>query len=372
MAITFIIHGQHFLIDSLERSLDQEFVNLYAAFLGNSTYEWSSFETAAHNFFSQPTVDGHQHGQFFNNFTILWKQFLQKGQIDKAEQIWKLASSTAWNWETSNPGREIHKGALYYFWGLTAIIRGDLDRGYALMHQALEEDVRESGNEFPDKPALALATMNAEKLEQAAHSWVAYKAHVAKRFLETYRSETGNRLDFSLLNSKFLQHPPHRHVVYSLSYVLARLAKLSETPKQILNSAFAAQLNMDLILRLLQVIEVSLKQKLPNSTNMTFMPLVRDLSQNVGLTLTGNDLQYTQGEAKRDFENTLSNLLDNNLSSFPSGTLVTGLNRDLAVAYICRNYAAHQLYPSATIQHRYNEIQQAVFNTFFIIVEKMY
>lgn len=369
MANTFIIRGQRFEIEALDPSLDREFVNLHGAFLGTSTYEWGSFVAAAQAYFSQPGVGGHQHGMFFNNFTILWRTFLRTGQFDGAEQIWQMACATAWDWETSNQGKLIHKGTPYYFWGMTAILRGDIDRGYALMHQALEEDVRESGNPFPDTPALALATMNAEKLEQAAHNWVARKATVADRFLATYRSSSGKALDFALLNSKFLQHPPNRHTVYSLSYVLGRLVKLLDTPSQVLDSGFAAQLNMDLILRLLQVIDSSLKAK--NPAGKTFLPLAVYLAQTATLALTQADLQHVNGEAQKDFEKTVRDLLDGSFS-LPSGVTPSGLSRDLAVAYACRNYGAHQLAPSTTVLTRADEIRQAVFNTLFVTVETLY
>jgi len=369
MLNTFILSGQTFSIEALDPSLDDEFVKLHAAFLSSSTCRWNPFAAISQAYFSKPGVGGHEHGLFFNNFTILWNHYLRAGQFDAAERIWQMACDLAWHWETSNPGKLIHKGTPYYFWGMTAILRGDMDRGYALMHQALEEDVRESGSPFPDTPALALATMNAQKLEQAAHGWVARKATVADRFLTAYRSSSGKALTFGLLNSKFLQHPPNRHTVYSLSYVLGRLVKLLETPSQVLDSDFAAQLNMDLILRVLQVIESSLKSK--HSAGKTFLPLAVYLAQTASLALTQADLCHVNGEAQKDFEQTVRDLLDNSFT-LPSGAVPSGLSRDLAVAYACRNYGTHQLAPSATVLKRADEIRQAVFNTLFVTVETLY
>jgi hypothetical protein len=369
MQNTFIVRGQTFSIEALDSALDEEFVALHAAFLGSSTCQWASFSAAAHAYFSKPMVGGHQHGLFFNNFTILWRHFLGAGQFDAAEAIWRMACDIAWAWESSNNGKLIHKGTPYYFWGMTAILRGDLDRGYALMHQALEEDVRVSGNPFPDTPALALVTMNAQKMEQVAHDWVARKAAIADRFLMAYRRSSGRNLDFGLLNSRFLQRPPNRHTVYSLSYVLGRLVKLSEAPSQVLGSGFAAQLNMELISRLLQVIESSIKAKDP--ADNTFLPLAVHLLQAAKLPLTQADLQHVNEEAQKDFEGTVRDLLDGKFTLPTRGT-ASGLSRDLAIAYACRNYGAHQLTPSATLLKRIDEIRQAVFNVLFITVEALY
>ena len=369
MKNTFIIGGQQYVLESLEPALDQEFVALHAAFLSSAAYHWESLVEAAHAYFSKKNTNGYNHGQFFNNFTILWRGALNAGRFDGAERIWEMACDIAWEWERKNSSRLIHKGTPYYFWGMTAILRGDIDRGYALMHQALEEDVRESGQEFPNTPALALATMNAEKLEQAAHSWVAKKAEVLDRYLSAYRTSTSNTLDFKAFNTRYLQQPPNRHSVYSMSYVLGRLAKLLQTPEQALASDFAAQLRMDLIFRLLQIIESSLKAKNPKET--TFKPQAVFLAKKAKLPVSDKDLTHVNSECKKSFEKTLCALLDGTFV-LPSGGCATGLGRDLAVAYACRNYGAHQLVPVPTVLTHSEEIQQAVFNTLFLTVETLY
>ncbi len=365
----FIIGGQAFSINSLDQQLDVEFLSLYSAYLSSATCSWDSFVAAAHAYLSKPSVSGGHHDEFFNNFTILWQHFLAAGQFDAAERIWAMACKIAWDWERANPGSLVHKGTPYYFWGMTALHRGDIDRGYALMHQALEEDVRESGQPFPDTPALSLATMNAEQPLQAAFDWVAQKAQVAQRHLESYRRASGKLLSYQDFNSRFLQHPPNRHAVYSLSYVLGRFSKLLGAPSQILESDFAAQLNMDLIFRLLQVLEVALKAK--NPSGVTFLPHALFLSQQAGLGIAKQELLHVNTEARNDFEKTLRDLLDGAFA-FPSGAIAAGLDRDVAVAYACRNYGAHQLLPVSTMIKRAEEIRQAVFNTLFLTVEVLY
>lgn len=369
MANTFIIGGRQFSLESLEPQIDREFVALYAAFLSSSAYQLDSLLAVAHCYFSTPSTTTHNHGQFFNNFTILWQNALSAGHFDEAERIWLMACNIAWSWERNNPGKLIHKGTPYYFWGMTAILRGDIDRGYALMHQALEEDVRVTGLEFPDTPALAMATMNAEKFEQAARDWVERKASIAKEYLSNYRSATGKGLDFGGFNARYLQHPPSRYAVYSLSYVFGRLTKLASAPKKILASEFAAQLYMDLVFRVLQVIESTLKAK--NPSGKTFFYQAEFLASKAGLSLGQKDLSHINSESTKDFEKTLCDLLDGTFT-LPGGSQAGGLNRDLAVAYSCRNYGAHQLVPVPAALNRYQEIYQAIFNTLFLIVETLY
>jgi hypothetical protein len=176
-------------------------------------------------------------------------------------------------------------------------------------------------------------------------------------------------LDFSALNARFLQQPPNRYTVYSLSYVLGRLVKLLETPVPLLASEFAAQLNMDLIFRLLQVIESSLKAKNPNGR--TFFPHAIYLAQQASLSLAQQDLAHVNSECEKDFDGTLRDILDAKFM-LPGGTYATNLASDLAIAYACRNYGAHQLVPIPTLLTRAEEIRQAVFNTFFVTVETLY
>jgi len=369
MKNTFIIGGQQYGLESLEPTLDQEFVALHAAFLGSAAYRWESLVEAAHAYFSKKSTNGHNHDQFFNNFTILWRRALNAGRFNAAERIWQMACDIAWEWERKNTGRLIHKGTPYYFWGMTAILRGDIDRGYALMHQAVEEDVRELGQEFPNTPALAFATMNAEKLEQAARGWVAKKAKVLDRYLSAYRASTSNALDFKGFNARYLQQPPNRHAVYSMSYVFGRLTKLLQTPEQVLANDFAAQLRMDLIFRLLQIIESSLKAK--NPKGRAFKSQAVFLAKEAKLSISDKDLIHVNLQCGKDFQKTLRSLLDEAFV-LPSGSCATGLGRDLAVVYACRNYGAHQLVPVPTVSIRSEEIQQAVFNILFLTVETVY
>lgn len=369
MKNTFVVGNQKYVLESLEPALDQKFVALHATFLDSAAYRWESLVEAALAYFSNKDTNDRNHDQFFNNFTILWRHALTAGRFDDAERIWQMACDIAWNWERKNKGQLIHKGTPYYFWGMTAILRGDIDRGYALMHQAVEEDVRESGSEFPNTPALALATMNAKKLDQAAHGWVAKKAEVLDRYLSAYRISTNNALDFKAFNARYLQQPPNRHSVYSMSYVLGRLTKLLQAPEQALASDFAAQLRMDLIRQLLLIIESSLKAKNPNGS--TFKPQAVFLAKKAKLSVSDEDLKHVNSECKKNFEQTLRALLDG-IFVLPRGGCATGLGRDLAVAYACRNYGAHQLVPVPTVSIRSEEIQQSVFNILFLTVETVY
>ncbi len=367
--LSFILGGQRFQIGSLDPAIDAAFISLHAAFLTSASHSWHSFASDAHAYLSKTGVGVDEHDQFFNNFTIPWRHYLTSSRFDRAEEIWEMAIGLAWDWERVNSNRTIHKGTPYYFWGMTVILRGDLDRGYGLMHQALEEDVRATGQTFPDTPALALATLNSEKLDQFFRPWVHAKAALASRFLNTYQSTHARHLDFSGLNSRFLQHPPSSHAVYSLSYVLGRLVKFAGAPQPVFENDFAAQLHMDLLFRLALVVDAAIKAK--NASASKFIEHAEFLSASAGLGLSRADLQDVNTRCYSDFETALTELVSGTFC-LPRGATISGLDRDLSVTYACRNYAAHNVGPIAVVRRRASDVQQCVFNTLFLVVETLY
>jgi hypothetical protein len=195
-----ICNGQVIDLRSLGKPIDDAFVAFYGASLGTSAFAWAEFEAAAVPIFDRDDVGPTEHNYYFENFSILWRRHLATGQLDHAEDLWRQAVAPAINWEQAHPDRRIHKGTAFYFWGATAILRGDLDRGYSLMHQAVEEDSQLINGAFPDTPASALVTLNAEKPDQAFRPWVVAKASLLEEFLAAYRGESGSALAFAHLS----------------------------------------------------------------------------------------------------------------------------------------------------------------------------
>jgi|SRR5918996_1351579 hypothetical protein len=92
-------------------------LNLYRYYCNNESFDVDLFRKSTSIFFDAH-LDLKSHDRFFNNFTI------------------NLSRGT------------IHKGSAYYFWAVTCILKEDLEKGFLLMHQALEEDMRNRSNEL--------------------------------------------------------------------------------------------------------------------------------------------------------------------------------------------------------------------------------
>jgi hypothetical protein len=162
---TVQIAGDTIVTHKLGQPMDDAFDHLYRAFEQGRLAVDDNFKAAALHYFDRFVNSIHApaaHDEYFNCFTPIWKSLLP-GVPDVAEKVWELAFDPVQQWEQANPGKLIDKGTLCYFWGATALLRGNLDRGYLLIHQSVEEDSRTSGLQIPPTPSYALVGLDYEK-----------------------------------------------------------------------------------------------------------------------------------------------------------------------------------------------------------------
>jgi hypothetical protein len=364
-----IIEGRRYYIASIEPAIDQAFIDLHASYLSNQPLHWESFKAKAIKFFDNNYSNQGAIDLYFNNFTIIWNHYLSKGLLEEAEQIWKLALEPALAWESNNPGKRIHKGTPYYFWGIVAIKRGDLDRGYILMHEALQEDVLTHGTSSPDTPAFAFAALNYLKVDQAFRHWVLQEAKYLDKRIDEYRTSRGFTLTLKQFQSDYLETPPSIESIYLLAYNVARLLKLDNMPPYILSSPFAGQLLQNLLFDMVQVVNTTIKHK--NQTKWKMIDHINFLSINAGIQLTKKKLKEANKAFQSDFSRTAQDLLDSTFT-FNDGSTPNLLQSDLIITYGLRNRGAHNISSSPLLWQRYGEIRRSVFNTFFLSVEILY
>jgi hypothetical protein len=129
--------------------MDGSVDRLYVAFLEKGIRSSDEkFRETAFQYFDSYLHDVNApaaHDNYFICFTPMWSAFMTSGRLDLAEGVWELAFEPVEKWESAHPGEFIDKGTLCYFWGATALLRGNRDRGYLLIHQSVEEDSRTSG-----------------------------------------------------------------------------------------------------------------------------------------------------------------------------------------------------------------------------------
>ena len=367
----FIISGQTIEINSLASDLDKSFISLHEAYFAQGTVNWDEFESAAQAFFdSHPDPKQSSHDDYFNNFTIVWRRFMAARNYDEAERIWQMALSPALSWEVENKGQRIHKGTPYYFWGWTALQRGDLDKAYALMHLAANEDIQTSGQKYPDTPAYAFASLNYEKAFQAfGGDWLVNQM----RFLDSRQNQysaTYNR-PFKLddFKSKFLQTPPSVDIGFLFTYTVARLMRLLEVPAPALLTSFASQLEANILFDLALVIDGSIGAK--NAGKWGFIHHAEFLLGAVGQPLSEAQLGEINQAFNADFDKALGDILDGQFKLSDNTPLSTA-QRDVALAYGMRNRGAHDVSAAPTVWNRFEEIEQALFSVLYMSVDYLH
>lgn len=363
-----VISGQLYSLHDLGAEMDAEFLALHAAFLGNQAYSLENLKRVALVYFSSNNNSA-AHDHYFNNFTIVWRGILRSGNMDKAELLWQLALEPALDWEIQNGGNYIHKGTPYYFWGITAILKGDIDRGYALIHQSLSEDIRTSGQPSPDTASLALATLDFTKVEQAFRDWVLTKATFLGKLLEVYCSNLAKTMGVNDFRNRLLLNISDKSVVFLFSYALARLLRLSETPNIIRSSNFAGQLQLNLFFDIALVIDAAIKER--NPIQWKFIDHLAFLSNNGGFSLDLSKLRDINAKLQNDFNQTITDALDGNLI-LSDGYHLNRSEDCLAIAYGIRNHGAHSVSSTPVVWQRFPEVQQSLFNTLFIVAETLY
>jgi hypothetical protein len=348
--------------------MDRAFDRLHAAYFGNAPLAWEEFKAAALQYLDLNAGTPSAHDAYFNAFTVIWQSVLDSGRLDHAEHIWKRALQPAQEWEQAHGG-QLHKGTPYYFWAMTSLLRGDLDQGYLLMHQSVEEDIRTSGQKTPDTPGYALVTLNFNKVEQAFRQWVLEQAAFLNELIKNYASTYQRALTIEDVKRRFIDTPPSIDAVFLLTYSIARLKKIAGLPEHVTSNPFAGQLQLNLLFDVTLVIDTAIKTK--NQAQWKFIDHAEHLLRMAGHQLTKQQLEDINGQFKDNFDAALQGALDGSLK-VKSNTTLDRLQCDVALGYGLRNRGAHNLDTAVTIRNRFQSVQQALFRVLCATIDYLY
>lgn len=391
--IRLVVAGRVIVINDLGKAMNEAFRQLYSSFLSNQPLNFEEFEKIATEFFNsnhikiQETDDltevhrmASRHDQFFSNYGIICQWLLHQRRILDAEYAWEAALKPALTWEKQNPNCRIHKGTAFLFRGGTAINSGNLDKGYLLIHQALEEDKKTHPNArpLPNTPSLVFVTLDYKDPRQPFKVWIEGQVTFIDKLLLEYRNSYGKHLTSDDFRSRFLKGLSEISLIVLFVYTLARFYNLAETPPYAQKSDFAGQLGINLLFDVSLVIDSTIKARNPNyqndpEYNKYYSRQILHLSDRAGLMFRQSHLDTIGTELKtRPFETILKELLDRNFN-FGSGSSGFGhAEVDLAISYLLRNYGAHNVSSVQTVWQRFTELRQSLFNVLFLCVETLY
>lgn len=352
----------------LGQPMDEAFDRLYAAFFGKAPMLGDEFQVAALQYLDTHSGDATAHDRYFNCFTVIWNPLVSAGRLDLAENLWTFALGPVQHWEQAHPGQLVHKGTPYYFWAMTTLLCGNLDRGYVLMHQAFQEDALTSGQQTPDTPAYALVSLNYEQPAQAFQSWVLEQASFFEGLVDDYATTHHRPLTIDDVRLKFLRKLPIIETVFLLTFTVARLKEISSLPDPARRNPFAGQVQMNLLFDLLLVVDNAIKHK--NPAQWKFIHHAKHLLHCAGHGLALNQLQEVNRQFDDDFNATLKAALDGTLTVH--SIVLDRLQCDVAVAYGLRNRGAHEIETVSTIWNDFDRVLRAVFRTLCATIDHLY
>lgn len=373
MSRTVRIANFNWAVPSLGRQMDAAFDQMYASFSeGVPLSIDDGFKAASFQYFDSYVNNADAqaaHDHYFNCFGPIWGTLMPSGRLEAAETVWKLAFEPVQQWETAHPGELVDKGVLCYFWGATALLRGDLDQGYLLIHQAVEEDGRTSGHQIPPTPSYALVSLDYDKPDQWFRPWVIEQGRFLEGFVCDYANTHHRPLTMGDVRRKFLNKPPNYDAVFLLTFTLARLHGLSGLPDRAKRNDFAGQIQLNLLFDVLLVIDVAIRAVNPGEWHFSKQALF--LLERAGHKLDHKDFDYVHLQFKPpNFEAALQSALNGTLKS-KRGTL-DPLQCDVHLAYELRNRGAHEIETVPAIWKEFDRVQRAVFHCLFAVVDFLY
>jgi len=288
----------------------------------------------------------------------------------KAQIVWEFALSPANQWEQDNFPSAIHKGTPYYFLAVTAILNGDLDRGFLLMHQALAEDIRATGQPLPVTPASSLVTLNYQNQNQFFGREVRDTANFLEKYLSDYCDKYSSVLTLDEFRNRLLNISDLKESFFLLVFTLFKLKNLiRKIDSTIRSNDFAGLIEIGTLFNLCLVIDSVINYK--NTSQNQYIYHMKFLSDSCGLSLNINRLKKINGAFIRDISAVINALL-NGTWTFQDGTSLSFPEVDLAMSYGLRNLSAHKIRSIPMIYQHIEDIFQRVINVLFLSVESIY
>lgn len=373
------LNNVNFKIPDLGPNLNPEIKKFYEHFLMSQPFDDSHFNSVAIEYFNSPGVGYQAHDNFFTNLTTPWTILKESGRLLEARRVWETALSPAQQWEKDNSPHAIHKGTPYYFLAVTAILSGDLDLGFLLMHQALSEDNRATGEELPyNSPARALATLDYQYEKQYFREEVLDTAEFLDKFLTAYRNTYRKVLTLDEFRNRLFKVTDLKETFFLLVFTLFKFKSLiRKIDLTIRTNDFAGLIEIGALFDLCLVIDSVIhykntsKPKNKNKKENTYIDHMAFLSDSYGLSLSIDRLIEINNAFIREFPIVIAGLL-NGTWTFKDGTKLSPSEADLALSYGLRNFSAHRIQSIPVIYENIEDIFQRVINVLFLSVEKLY
>jgi hypothetical protein len=356
---------------TLPQKLNEE-INNYEKHLFGKLPIWNYLllEQEISLYFNQWHNDVDKVTDLFNRLAGIWQIYFKIGEYSKASNMWNLIIKNVNDWESINK-IEIHKGALYYYKGMSTIAEGKLDLGFLLFHQALKEDERTLG-QYNTAPAYSFVTFDYTNPNQLAIALLKEKADWLDQYVERYQNSGRGSLSLDDFKNKILKNTNLMESTFSFVHSIFRIHNLIKIPIQIRSSTFSSQLELETIFTLCRCAEEWLKyRQTPNNRyeNQLAGQIIRFLKSQK-LQFNDADLRNINSIADVNFDSCLNDLLVGNQGSFIRQ--LQPFEADLMIIYLFRNKAGHSSDSSKFVWENIDNLFEKILFGLFGICEKLF
>jgi len=369
----------------IEDDLNTQLLILHKAIINGELFDFDNFKNKCHLIFDSNRDDYALHDRFYQSIGKIWLDLLKLKRYAEAENLWDKIYEISDEWDNINRPQRLHKGTLFYFWGVTCLIENKLDEAFLFMHKAKEEDLLTYGPKYIDKPAHAFITLDKTVKKQFLRDLIDEISYYIGLKINTYNSTRRGSLTFEHFQNIFLKqvndpiisHKSHvEEMVFYFIYSTFRLRKILVDIKQnIKDNIFGSLLEINSIFDLCLVIDSYIKSKYAtpqDAERKTFGNHLKFLSNTGSHGLTTRLQFQNLGDLNYDFTNDFQTTLDELIKSayvISTGVSLTPIDEDFAITYGLRNFGGHRIEDQPIIIREFSELTQRVYNALFFLVE---
>ena len=165
-------------------------------------------------------LDAGEHDNLFHRYNSQWSVFIRNGQHHHAEQVYLDVLDQVAAWEADNPGKAAHKGAGYYYLGVTAIRQRDFDKAFLYLHRAVEEDRKNFQDSYRGRPACAFVTLQVPHPDGVSQPFADEVAGFLVQKFDLLAADHPVLGQFSSFERKVLHNRDHEELVFHLTHAL--------------------------------------------------------------------------------------------------------------------------------------------------------
>ncbi|MCK4521253.1 MAG: hypothetical protein KAU20_01675 [Nanoarchaeota archaeon] len=367
--------------DKTLEALNLEFEKAYLFFQQGKFILDASFKKSLFEYLDAHFQDHYsEHDKLFQKFNVFW---LENNYIIRPFQlcdiVFEKILSLVYEWEKTNSPNRVHKGTLYYFYGMICILKGEIDKGLLLMHQASNEDGNLGRNTTPSKSFILLDEENPYQFFRAK---VVETVNFLNEYISNYCATTSSTFDITNLRTSLLKKAEHKEESFFFVYCIYKLEKIiNRIDERIRKNKLASFIETTIIFELCKLCEVLLKKiyvesliKHNYNNKSDFIHYIDYFCNDnlVSLNLRQNNLGFLNAEIKNNFQNTIQALVNNSYTHHSFISSPSPIEYSIALTYCLRNFGGHKIEEQQTLCNEFEKIVKAIFNFIFFMIEKKY